>query len=166
MTAGLACWLGAPAVCAQPLQGPASAVSAEIALPLPRVQSPVPFEHTLAQRRSRRSFATAALTIAEAGQLLWAAQGITDEKNRRTAPSAGATYPLVLYLVAGQVEDVAAGVYRYLPLGHRLLAVDRGDLRSAIATAASVRGSTGIHRSALLAVAEKSGDRHTSCAPL
>jgi len=123
-----------PGAIAQP-QAPGPG-RAEIALPPPRLQSPTPFEHTLAQRRSRRSFAASALTLAEAGQLLWAAQGITDEHQRRTAPSAGATYPLVLYLVAGQVEEVAAGVYRYLPQGHRLAAVQRGDLRAAIARAA------------------------------
>jgi len=117
----------------QPASGPGPA---EIALPSPRLQGPVPFEPTLAQRRSLRRFAATPLTAAEAGQLLWAAQGITDERGRRTAPSAGATYPLVLYLVAGRVDGVATGVYRYLPQGHRLAAVQRGDFRSAIASAA------------------------------
>jgi len=124
-----------PAASAQPPPAP-EPDRVEFALPAPKVQGPVPFERTLAQRRSRRSFAAAPLTLAEAGQLLWAAQGISDENNRRTAPSAGATYPLVLYLVAGQVDEVAAGVYRYLPQGHRLAAVQRGDRRAAIATAA------------------------------
>lgn len=94
------------------------------------------FEGTLAQRRSLRSFAAVPLTAAEAGQLLWAAQGISDAKSLRTAPSAGATYPLVLYLVAGRVDGVATGVHRYLPQGHRLAAVSSGDLRPAIAAAA------------------------------
>lgn len=127
--------LPVPGAVAQPR--PAQEVGgAEIALPAPRLQGSVPLEQTLAQRRSLRSFADTPLTLAEAGQLLWAAQGITDGSKRRTAPSAGATYPLVLYLVAGGVEDLATGLYRYLPPGHRLAPVAHGDLRSAIALAA------------------------------
>jgi len=107
-----------------------------MALPRPRLDGRLPLERALAQRRSLRSFAATGLTAAEAGQLLWAAQGITDARHLRTAPSAGATYPLVLYFVAGRVDDVAPGVHRYLPEGHRLVAVQNGDLRRAIAAAA------------------------------
>jgi len=134
--AGLATWLAASAVGAQPPPTPAPGAATEIALPPPRLQGPMPLEQTLAQRRSLRSFAATPLTLAEAGQLLWAAQGISDGKERRTAPSAGATYPLLLYLVAGRVEELPAGVYRYLPQGHRLAPVQQGDLRSPIASAA------------------------------
>lgn len=122
-----------PAAGAQPASGPGPGA---IALPPPRLQGPLPLEQTLAQRRSLRSFADTPLTLAEAGQLLWAAQGLTDARGGRTAPSAGATYPLELYLVAGGVEDLAAGVYRYRPPGHRLELMVRGELRSAIARAA------------------------------
>jgi SagB-type dehydrogenase family enzyme len=51
----------------------------------------------------------------QVAQLLWAAQGITDSEGRRTAPSAGALYPLEVYLVAGNVEGLSAGVYKYEP---------------------------------------------------
>lgn len=133
---GLAAWLVSPMADAQAPLLPAGAVPVEIALPPPRTQGRISLEGTLAQRRSWRSFTTAPLTAAEAGQLLWAAQGVTDAKGLRTAPSAGATYPLVLYLVAGRVDGVATGVHRYLPQGHRLAAVDSGDVRPAIAAAA------------------------------
>jgi SagB-type dehydrogenase family enzyme len=123
----------APAAAAQQ---PAAA-AATIALPAPRVDGAVALERTLAQRRSLRSFAPRALALADAGQLLWAAQGVSDAaQGRRTAPSAGATYPLVLYLVAGRVDGLPAGVHRYEPPAHRLAAVAGGDPRAEIATAA------------------------------
>lgn len=124
-----------PATAAYPAQAQVG-TPADIALPSPHMGGRLALERTLAQRRSLRRFAAAALTAAEVGQLLWAAQGITDAENRRTAPSAGATYPLVLYLVAGRVDGVAAGLHRYLPQGHRLLALDPRDLRPAIGAAA------------------------------
>ncbi|MBK7517012.1 MAG: SagB/ThcOx family dehydrogenase [Betaproteobacteria bacterium] len=105
-------------------------------LPAARTTGPLPLEAALAQRQSRRSFASQPLTAAEAGQLLWSAQGENRAGGGRTAPSAGATYPLVLYLVAGRVEGLAAGVYRYAPQGHRLAAPAPGDARSAVAAAA------------------------------
>jgi hypothetical protein len=112
------------------------ATAPEATLPAPRLQGTVSLETALSQRRSLRGFGAAPLTAAEAGQLLWAAQGITGAQGERTAPSAGATYPLVLYLVAGRVEGLADGVYRYLPPGHRLQGVVKGDVRSAVAAAA------------------------------
>lgn len=112
------------------------ASASDSALPAPRVQGTVSLESALSRRRSQRDFGAAPLTAAEAGQLLWAAQGITGVQGERNAPSAGATYPLVLYLVAGRVEGVAGGVYRYLPQGHRLQRVSSGDVRAAVAAAA------------------------------
>ncbi len=55
---------------------------------------------------------------------------------RRTSPSAGATYPLEIYLVAGKVEGLGAGVYRYRTRQHRLEALDEGDIRVPLAVAA------------------------------
>ena len=81
-------------------------------------------------RRSVREFASPAMTLAEAAQLLWAAQGRNDAaKGYRTAPSAGATFPLETYLVAGDVAGLDAGVYRYVPASHTLQALAAGDLR-------------------------------------
>jgi SagB-type dehydrogenase family enzyme len=77
------------------------------------------------------------LTIAEVGQLLWAAQGIT-EKSRgfRTAPSAGATFPFEAYLVAGDVTGLTAGVYQYDYHHHRLMLRREGDFRAKLSESA------------------------------
>ncbi|HSB55457.1 MAG TPA: hypothetical protein VLD58_13940, partial [Gemmatimonadales bacterium] len=58
-------------------------------------------------------------SLEEVSQLLWAAQGITDEHGYRTAPSAGALYPLEIYLLVGAVDGLETGTYKYLPSGHQ-----------------------------------------------
>lgn len=98
----------------------------EEALPEPRRIGVTTLEETLARRRSHRAFTDARLTPGEVGQLAWAAQGVTDEAGHRTAPSAGALYPLELYV--GTPE----GVYRYEPDGHRLVLHVEGDPRPAL----------------------------------
>ncbi|RCV65693.1 Nitroreductase [Methanophagales archaeon] len=93
-------------------------------------------ETALSQRRSIRTYSGDALTIEEVSQLLWAAQGITAPWGGRTAPSAGALYPIELYLVVGDVEGVNKGVYRYRPEEHDLEKVTDGDIRAELADAA------------------------------
>lgn len=99
------------------------------ALPPPDRRGGMPLAEALDRRRSVRSFAAAPLDDRELGQLLWAAQGATGE-GRRTAPSAGATYPLEVLVATAQ------GLFRYLPREHALRAVDPTDLRPALADAA------------------------------
>ncbi len=108
----------------------ARAVLDEIVLPAPRQTGPMPLEEAIAQRRSVRAYTAQPLTVAELSQLLWACQGITSAAGLRTAPSAGALYPLEVYLVT------ADGVYHYLPQGHRMQLLARGDVRQALAKAA------------------------------
>lgn len=108
----------------------------KIALPEPRYDSATSIEEALLQRRSVRDFSDKALTLAQLGQLLWAGQGVTDPSGKRAAPSAGGLYPLTLYAVVGNVEGVAAGVYRYEPAMHSLIMVAAGDKRQALAKAA------------------------------
>lgn len=107
-----------------------------VKLPEPRYDSDVSLEQSLQQRRSIRSFSDKPLTLQEVSQLLWAAQGITSPSGLRTAPSAGALYPLELYVVAGNVQPLPAGVYRYEPEGHRLTRIADGDRRAELADAA------------------------------
>lgn len=107
-----------------------------ITLPEPKYDSDVSIEQSLLSRRSIRSFADEPLTLQEVSQLLWAAQGITDAFGRRTAPSAGALYPLEVYVVAGNVKDLSAGVYKYEPEKHQLVRVMDGDIRGELANAA------------------------------
>ncbi len=103
-----------------------------IDLPEPRYDSEVSVEKTLLERRSVRKYSDVPLTLDEISQLLWAAQGITDPKGYRTAPSAGALYPLEIYVVAGNVNDLSEGVYRYKPKDHKLEMVLAGDKRQGL----------------------------------
>lgn len=93
-------------------------------------------EELLRERRSVRDYADAPLTQDEVLKLLWAGQGITQARGFRTAPSAGALYPLELYLVAGNVENLAPGVYKYQPTQNTLSLVKDGDVRAGLAAAA------------------------------
>ena len=99
-------------------------------LPEPRKDGDVSVEEALQTRRSIRTYSGEALTLGEVSQLLWSAQGITDSKGFRTAPSAAATYTLETYLIAGDVDDLVEGVYRYKPVGHKLVKVLDGDYRT------------------------------------
>lgn len=104
--------------------------SQELVLPEPRRTGEVSVEEALAARRSVRAFADVPLTEAEIGQLAWAAQGVTDRGGYRTAPSAGALYPLELYV------GTSSGTYRYEPARHALTLHREGDPRPAIQAAA------------------------------
>lgn len=107
-----------------------------IPLPLPLLQGNISLESSLAGRQSTRGFDHAFLSLAEVSQLLWAAQGMTGQGEHRTVPSAGALYPLELYLVVGQVSGLAPAIYHYLPHSHSLEAKEKGDQRASLAEAA------------------------------
>jgi hypothetical protein len=92
--------------------------SETIKLPEPKYNSDTSIEETLLKRRSVRSFKDSPLTLVDVSQLLWAVQGITSPRGLRTAPSAGALYPLEIYVVAGNVDDLPDGVYHYRPYKH------------------------------------------------
>ena len=93
-------------------------------------------EEAIQLRRSVREFGRGHLDLADVSQLLWSAQGITGKGGFRAAPSAGALYPLELYLVAGDIEGLSAGVYWYRPKTHELIRLASGDLRKRLASAA------------------------------
>ncbi|OGI43059.1 MAG: nitroreductase [Candidatus Muproteobacteria bacterium RBG_16_64_11] len=107
-----------------------------VALPAPHRDGATALERAFAERRSVREFARGALTLPQVAQLLWAAQGVTQRDGARTAPSAGALYPLELYLVAGEVRELAPGIYRYVPGKHQLEPVAAGDERRGLCAAA------------------------------
>ena len=106
----------------------------------PRYDSDVSLEQTLLQRRSVRDYTNEPLSLQQVSQLLWAAQGITDRQGLRTAPSAGALYPLEVYVVVGNVQSLSPGVYRYEPDGHQLVKTVDGDKRAGLADAALGQG--------------------------
>ncbi len=115
----------------------ASSKEGKIKLPEPRFESPVSIEEVLFKRRSIRRYKDKNLKLSEISQLLWAAQGITDKKRGlRTAPSAGALYPLEVYLAVGNVSGVPFGIYKYKPRNHEIVKIKEGDLRSEISRAA------------------------------
>ena len=99
-------------------------------LPAPQREGKLSLEAALSRRRSIRSFTKEPLTAEQIGQLVWAAQGITDPQGFRTAPSAGALYPLEVYVAT------AAGAFHYEPGPHRLQPHVAEDLRAALAAAA------------------------------
>ena len=107
-----------------------------INLPEPRLESDTSIEQAIHNRRSVREFSNKPLSLSEISQLLWSAQGTTDDKGLRSAPSAGALYPLVLYLVAGNVKGLNPGIYQYSPAGHQLRKMRDGDSRMDLARAA------------------------------
>ena len=111
-------------------------INEKIKLPKPKYDSNTSVEKALRERRSIRKYKDEALTLAEVSQLLWAAQGITDPRGLRTAPSAGALYPLEVYVVIGNVEGLTKGVYKYKPHGHELVKVRSGDVRDELSVAA------------------------------
>jgi len=107
-----------------------------LALPIPLYDSQTSVEEALLERRSVRNYVDEPLTLAEVSQLLWAAQGITSSSGGRTAPSAGALYPLEVYLLAGEISHLPAGIYHYAPGEHTLTLTIEGDQRQALYEAA------------------------------
>jgi len=109
-----------------------------ILLPEQKTKGRLSLEETIDSRRTHRAFQAKPLLLEELAQLLWAAQGITGAKGRlRTAPSAGALYPLDVFAVVGEasVQGLDAGVYHYLPSQHGLEMITSADLRKEVAKA-------------------------------
>jgi SagB-type dehydrogenase family enzyme len=130
-----------------------------IQLPRPRLKSGYSFEKVLGERRSVREYSSEALTFANVSQLLWSAQGVTHPEGWRTAPSAGAAFPLELYLVAGNVNGLAQGLYRYRADQHKLIQLGNKDLRADLAGAA--HGQEWMKESAIIIVIAAAYDRAT-----
>jgi SagB-type dehydrogenase family enzyme len=107
-------------------------------LPLPETTGTVSVEEAIARRRTVRAFLPKTLEMKQLGQLLWAAHGITERGGfKRAVPSAGALYPMDVYIAVGEgsVAQLEAGTYYYDPLAHALSPLKRRDKRSAIARA-------------------------------
>jgi len=111
--------------------------SETIRLPEPVKDSDISIEEALSKRRSTRSYKEKP-------------QGITSQRGLRTAPSAGALYPLEIYVVAGNVDDLHDGVYNYSPYKHELVRVVEGDKRTELCSAAL--GQTSVRNAAAVIV--------------
>jgi SagB-type dehydrogenase family enzyme len=109
-----------------------------VQLSRPAYDGKMSVEKAIKERRTVRDFLPRPLTSTQLSQILWAAQGITDEKSGfRAAPSGGALYPLDVYAVVGEggVEGLESGVYIYQPKGHTIRLVLQGDKRKDVAGA-------------------------------
>jgi SagB-type dehydrogenase family enzyme len=122
--------------CAQPGEEKNENSPEKIKLPEPSKDGKKSLERTLTERRSIRDYSNENLTLKELSQLLWAAYGITDPRGFRTAPSAGALYPLEIFVVAGRVDGLEPGIYRYDPKRHEIIRVVEGDRREELSKAA------------------------------
>jgi len=131
-----------------------------INLPQPRFKSQTSIEEALLKRRSIREFKKQPVALMEISQLLWAAQGIT-EKNKgfRTAPSAGALYPLEVYIIASNIDGLPAGVYKYKPEKHVLLKIKEGYYREVLFKASFEQES--VRKSAVIFVLSAIYERTT-----
>ncbi|MBK5093212.1 MAG: SagB/ThcOx family dehydrogenase [Actinobacteria bacterium] len=95
-------------------------VSGKTSLPAPLATGGMPLNEALKRRRSQRGFSDKGLTLEQISQLLWAAQGLTEpSKGFRTAPSAGALYPLEIYILE------KGTLYHYLPASHSIEVTSR-----------------------------------------
>ena len=111
----------------------------QIYLPSPSQKGTISLEEAIVRRRSIRGFTPQPISQSQLSQILWAAQGITDSQGKyRAAPSAGATYPLEIFVVCGTsgVEEIDAGIYHYNIDSHSLTLHYKGDVRLALARAA------------------------------
>ncbi len=108
-----------------------------IKLPAPVTKGAMSVEEALQNRRTTRKFANRSLELAQISQLLWAGDGINNPQGKRTAPSGKATYPMDLYVVAGErgVTGLAPGIYHYKVAEHALEPVAKGEFRAAVAKA-------------------------------
>jgi len=116
----------------------------EIYLPLPRKLTNMSVEEAILLRRSIRDYTSDPVRLEHLAMILWAAYGVTDPTwGFRASPSAGATYPLEVYVVVGErgvlvrdEEYLAPGVYKYDVYRHVLVFIKPGDVRSELADAA------------------------------
>ena len=109
-----------------------------IQLPPPLTKGEISLEEAILKRRSQRSFTKKELSWQEISQLLWACQGITAGKSGfrfRASPSAGALYPMEIYLLSKE------GLFHYLPEGNKLEIVSEKDLRHDLTSQAWGQGA-------------------------
>ncbi len=125
------------------IENPVIQENLAIQLPAPSFDSKTSVEKALLTRRSERTFLQDAIKLEDLSQILWAAQGVslridtipfwwTGEKwlgGLRTAPSAGALFPIELYIAVGNVENLDPGLYKYNALNHTIAKVSDGDKR-------------------------------------
>jgi len=117
-----------------------------IKLPSPQLKGNLSLEETILRRRGVRRYRREPLDLSQLSQILWSAQGITGTGEFRAAPSAGATYPLEIFVSIGKQsvianeakqahEELQAGIYHYEADSHSLSLHRPTDLRPDLARA-------------------------------
>jgi SagB-type dehydrogenase family enzyme len=119
----------------RPAQYKAYPDAERVALPDPHGYQGLSLEETIEARRSVRSYAAEPLSPEELSRLLHAAQGITDRRGFRAAPSAGALYPIELYAAVHDVAGLEPGLYHYAVREHELELLQAGDFRATVTRA-------------------------------
>ncbi len=111
----------------------------QVYLPSPSQKGGMSLAEAIARRKSIRRFTPQSVPQSQLSQILWAAQGTSDASRRhRTVPSAGATYPLEIFVVCGTncIEGVGSGIYHYNTDSHSLTRRHKEDMRLELAKAA------------------------------
>ena len=120
-------------------ENPAGKIPSLVSLPSPTLRGSLSVEEAINSRRTCRDFSSEPLTVEEWGQILWAAQGMTSggPVKKRSAPSAGALYPLDVYLILGKNAraPLFAGVFHYIPSKHALKPLSDQDITKRVAEA-------------------------------
>jgi len=113
-----------------------------IKLPPPLLKGKVSLEEAITKRRAVRRYRPESLALFQLSQILWSAQGVTGGGRLRAAPSAGATYPLEIFVVIGKqsIEELETGIYHYEVDSHSLSLHKPGDFRIDLARAALDEG--------------------------
>ena len=117
----------------------AGSQTTQIHLPPPKQKGNVSLEEAIARRRSTRNFTPEPISKLQLSQILWAAQGITNAPwKHRSVPSAGATYPLEIFVICGTncIEQISDGVHHYNTARHSLTPHHKGDVSLELARAA------------------------------
>ena len=112
----------------------------KITLPQASHTGKISVEEALSKRRSIRKYKDEPLKLEELSQLLWASSGITSDWGGRTAPSAGAKYPLEIFVVVGKVEKLEPGIYHFHPQDHTLIKIKDKDQRDELSLAVLRQG--------------------------
>ena len=113
--------------------------SKTVQLPSQLQEATFNFAGVLRRRKSIRSFSSKPLSMADLSFLLWVSTGIQRTEHGyefRTAPSAGALYPIETYIAANNMEDLARGLYHYNIKNHLLEEIKLGSFGVNLAHAA------------------------------
>jgi SagB-type dehydrogenase family enzyme len=101
---------------------------------LPDPDKSTPLSQLLLKRRSMRRYSRGEIDLKELSQILWSTYGLINEE-RRVVPSAGATYPVEVFIFASRVFGVEPGIYKYSEYEHSLIPLKKGDYSRELAKA-------------------------------